>query len=577
MSRSSFATSGPAAAGAGPALSIEERRRLIELEGQRELLAFQYRQRLRLMQLERAGAQIVYANQAEAAAIVISQFMAGKVWVCLVAPPGAGKTGVILEVLRQLGEHANPEFQIHIENMLLITGMSDKDWERTMKDGILEAFHKIVYHRGALRKKEGMDRMRNGIIVTDECHVAAQKNQTIDKKLDAAGLKSVPTLKNRNMRMLDVSATPEGVLHDLRKWRNDSAVVVLEPDAKYKGFQTMKDEDRLREANDYNLDEYEDAKKLLQLFQDRYKDCPTKKYFAFRIGSSEARVNIRNACVELGWDEPQNHDSEDRVVDIDGVMEEAPRKHKVFFVKGFWRASKRLVRKHVGGTYESPTVRSDDTSKSQGLTARFCNTFEWEGEQNDINLRPLHFDDVSSIDRYLGWWSKDCDYSEAAYSAPRLRSNGEGAVKHPKTKTDPGSVAGVEVVDEDPTVSEHGPQVPVGINITEDEYATVPTGERDKPGKIRSVLPILERQNPALADRLRGYTCKQFYEPPAVDEDSYRNHVGVAVGCMERGDPCRVALGAAATKKGKIWNCFIDKHSTPKRLFFVYANPPPPA
>lgn len=564
----------PAAAGAGPTPSIDEQRHLIELEGQREQLEWQYRQRLRIMRLERAGAQLVYANQAEAAAAVIAQFMSGKVWVCLVAPPGAGKTGVILEVLRQLGEHIDPKFQIHIENMLLITGMSDKDWEQTMKDGILEAFHKIVYHRGALRKKEGMDRMRNGIIVTDECHVAAQQNQTIDKKLDDAGLKSVPTLKSRNMRMLDVSATPEGVLHDLRKWRNDSAVVVLIPDTKYKGFQTMKDEGRLREANDYDLDEYEDAKKLLQLFQDRYKDCPTKKYFAFRITSYDARDNIRNACVELGWDEPQNHDSEDRVVDIDGVMEAAPVKHKVFFVKGFWRASKRLVRKHVGGTYESPTVRSDDTSKSQGLTARFCNTFEWEGEQEDVNLRPIHFDDVGSIDRYLFWWSKDCDYSEAAYSAPRLRSNGEGAVKHPKTKTDPVGITGVQVAAKKKT-SEFGPQVPVIINMTEEDFATIPTG-RDKDRKILAVLALLERQNASVATRLRGYECKEITAPRDVDGQSYKNHIGVAVRCQERGDHCSVTLSEDEKTKGKIWNCFIDKHNTPKRMCFVYVNLPKP-
>jgi hypothetical protein len=163
------------------------------------------------------------------------------------------------------------------------------------------------------------------------------------------------------------------------------------------------------------------------------------------------------ACREFGW-EYEDHDSKNRVEDIDTVMEQAPLKHKIFFVKGFWRASKRPVRKNVGGTYESLTVKPDDTSKSQGLTARFCNTYDYDGEQVDPELRPLHFDDIGSIDRYIGWWEAGCDYNEAAYKAPRLRADGEGAVKHPKTKVDPDSVLGVETVEEDPQVPHQAPQ-----------------------------------------------------------------------------------------------------------------------
>jgi len=421
----------------------EEEARRFKLEAQREILSSKYRLKCRLLELQRRGARVVYANQQTAATDIIAEFTRGKVWVVLVAPPGAGKTGVILEVLRLLGEHPDEKVQVLIEDMLVITGMSDTDWTKTMRDGLLDELAGTVHHRTMLGKRDNLDTMRNGIIVTDECHVACQLNQTIDKKLKEAGLKSIQTLKARNMRMLDVSATPEGVLADLKRWRDDTAVVVLQPDEKYKGFQSMKDEKRLLNARDYDLENYEDAKKLLQLLDDRYKNSATKKYFPFRLYSSVARGHIVSACHELGWGS-KNHDSNERIEDIDSKMSEPPVKHEVIFVKGFWRASKRVVRKHVGGTYEAPTTRPDDTSKSQGLTARFCNTFEWDGDQLDVNLRPLHFDDVESIDRYLKWWASDCNYKEAAYLAPRLRSDGKGGIKHPKTKVDPSSVQGVE-------------------------------------------------------------------------------------------------------------------------------------
>ena len=436
----------------------EEETHQVELENQRETLEMQNRQRLRIMRLKRQGAMIVYANQSEAANMIVQKFMEGKVWIVLVAPPGAGKTGVILEVLRLLGQHPLPEHQIHIKNMLVMTGMSDTDWSKTMKDGMLEALHSTVYHRAEL-KKVNLDNMRNGIVVTDECHVAAQLDQTIDKKLKESGLKNIDTLRARNMRMLDVSATPEGVSSDLEKWKDHTARVDLHPDEKYKGFAVMKSEGRLLNARDYDFEDREQAMAFVKKFDDRYKKCHTKKYFPMRVYSPTARANLIDACHEFGW-EYEDHDSKNRVEDIDAVMEKPPanNKHKMFFVKGFWRASKRLVKNHAGGSYESVTIRSDDTSKSQGLTARFCNTYDYEGEQLDPNLRPLHFDDVESIDRYLAWLDAGCDYKEAAYKAPRLRADGEGAVKHPKTKADPDSVVGVVKVEDDPQAPQVAPE-----------------------------------------------------------------------------------------------------------------------
>lgn len=480
-------------------MSAEEIRQ-IELQYQREGLDLEYRRKLQIMELKRPGARMVYANQETAAMEIIQQFALGKIWIVLIAPPGAGKTGVILEVLRQLGQHVDIKHQIHIKDMLVITGMSDTEWTKTMKDGMLPSLENTVYHRAMLRGANAMNSMENGIIVTDECHVAAQQNQTIDKKLKEAGLKKIETLKLRNMRMLDVSATPEGVLADLKDWREYTAVIKLQPDEKYKGFETMKNEGRLLNAKDYDMDKYEDAEKFIKLLDTRYRACPTKKYFAFRISSATARGNINTACKELGWNIPQNHDSTDRVEDIDTLMEKAPEKHTVFFVKGFWRASKRLVRKHVGATYEAPTVRPDDTSKSQGLTARFCSTFEWEGEQLDVNLRPLHFDELDSIDRYIAWYNGGCDYKEAAYRAPRLRSDGEGRVVHPKTKAHPSGVVGVETVDEDPIANDvaHAAEPP-------ERQRAAHTGERHRHSKNpRKYRPF------ASLDEARAFYSRRF-------------------------------------------------------------------
>lgn len=541
----------------------EEDARRYKLEAQREILSSKYRLKCRLLELERRGARVVYANQEAAALEIVDQFIKGKVWVVLVAPPGAGKTGVILEVLRLLGEHIDEKIQVLIEDMLVITGMSDTDWTKTMRDGLLDELAGTVHHRTMLGKRDNLDTMRNGIIVTDECHVACQLNQTIDKKLKEAGLKSIQTLKARNMRMLDVSATPEGVLADLKRWRDDTAVVVLTPDAKYKGFQSMKDEKRLLNAKSYDLENYDDAKKLLKLLDDRYKESQIKKYFPFRVYSSTSRGNIVSACHELGWGAPKNHDSNERIEDIDSKMSTPPSKHEVIFVKGFWRASKRVVRKHVGGTYESPTIRPDDTSKSQGLTARFCNTFDWDGDQLDVNLRPLHFDDVDSIDRYLKWWDADCNYKEAAYIAPRLRSDGRGRIKHPKTKVDPTSVEGVEEtladdVDPDPNMG-----MPIVIDVPHDEILAIHS--MTPKNKRRRVLELLSTEHSILAsDLTNNYECKQVTMP--IADKQYNKVVTDVVRLM--GEQRKPALFKQEEKKKNIWQCVLDNREN--RLIVTY-------
>lgn len=122
-------------------------------------------------------------------------------------------------------------------------------------------------------------------------------------------------------------------------------------------------------------------------------------------------------------------------------------------------------------------------------------------------------------------------------------------------------------------VDEHGPQIPVIVDMTEVDYATIPTG-RNKAGKTAAVLAILERQNPIVAAILRGYKCNEITAPHDADGQSYKNHIGVAVRCFEKGDPCSPTLSEEEKKVGKIWNCFIDKHANPKRACFVFVNSP---
>lgn len=114
--------------------------------------------------------------------------------------------------------------------------------------------------------------------------------------------------------------------------------------------------------------------------------------------------------------------------------------------------------------------------------------------------------------------------------------------------------------------------VPEIVEMTEEEFATIPTG-RNPVGKQRAVLAILARHNAVLAAKLAGYVCKEITAPNEMGSTSYKNHIQVAVRNWQARQPCSVTLSKEERKAGSIWNCFIDKHTTPKRLCFVYVDP----
>lgn len=390
------------------------------------------------------GRQLVYANQEEAAFQCFEHFKNGAQVVILVAQPGTGKTGTIHKLMHFFAI-GTPEMKTLCEDMFLACGMSEIGWVEQTKLSIIPSFRENVFHRMNFKSKlEDLRNARNGLLSTDECHIASGKNMTISKSLKEAGLLDVDMLESRNMRLLEVSATPEGVQHDLRQWGNKAKVVMLKPGDKYKGFQHMLDDERIMNAPDLNT--YDKVFHFLKYIEIRYAET-TPKFILIRTENSELRNLICKACKTSGWNKPISHDSDTRVADIDTMMSTPPSRHTVILVKSFWRASKRVIYNHVGATYEK-TKKRDTTSTSQGLTARFCNTFEYTGDQVDVKFRPIHFCDKGAIEQYIAWFNSGCDYSSVEYQAPRMKSK-NGQVKCPQTKVNHHNVKNLEVEEDD--------------------------------------------------------------------------------------------------------------------------------
>ena len=390
--------------------------------------------------LDLEGKKFIYQNQQDAADKCIEAYKNGAVAVCLIAQPGTGKTGTAQAVMIHMTTNPNDEEIIYSENIINCTGMSDNDWEKQFKNNVLPAFRDNIFHRqNLIKQKDKLISLKDGLLIPDECHIASGSKMTIAKTLKEAGILDLNVLQMRNIKMLDISATPDAVLHDYKKWDDKCVVVKIKPGPLYKGFEVMLNENRIIDA--HNLENIDDYYALLEFLDERYKNT-TKKYFPFRL-LDPVKINIlQNVCGNTDWNY-LIHNSYERIDDIDTVMKNPPTKHTIIFIKGFWRASKRISIKHIGATYEPIPRKRDVSVTAQALTARFCDNYEYSGDQLDINLRPLHYCDKGAIEQYIEWFNNDCDFSVSKYKSNRISSNGKGKVNAKPTKVNSKIVRGI--------------------------------------------------------------------------------------------------------------------------------------
>lgn len=502
--------------------------------------------------------ELVYPNQKEASNACIRHFNEGKSVVNLVSQPGTGKTGTILDFMINIATHPDDERCVEVKDINLMSGMSDIQWRDQTQSKMLPHFRDRVYHRGELKKRQhDISDLQNAVIINDEVHVASGKAMSISKSLIAAGLNDVSVLENKRIKMLDISATPEAISQDMKAWGNKSAVVKLLPGPLYKGFEVMLDEDRIHQASSFA--NYEDVRQWFQLFVTRYQDT-TKKFFPMRVQKVETLGFIRRAIVEFGWCEIK-HDADDkkqRVDNIDQIMETAPDKHTIILIKNFWRASKRIVRTHVGGSYEAVPKKQNNTSAAQGLIGRFCDNYEYVGDELNNDLRPLHFGDKASIETYVNWFNHDCNYTDADYRSNRISAK-NGFVKSKSSSRHKSIMrnlpaVNVENIDHD-NIHKRIPVVfdefPVEI------FAQLATG--DKKAFIKQFIEdnLPADDNPEFIEIISNTSC--FQQSTPVTASSRKKNIEATVNAMTKNKPLGIKdAGDTEVNDQSCWQAFID-------------------
>lgn len=366
------------------------------------------------IRVDNPQSKLVYPNQVEAAWEIVELFQYGKMAVTLLALPQVGKTGVMLEVAYIMTTSNNDDLLINPENVYIISGMNDIDWQKQTTSSFPSALNKHVYTRSEFNKLSTLNSLENGLIIIDECHIAAEARQQMSKKLKGAGFDNPEVLRDKNVRILQVSATPAHVLFNSeRAWEDDHAIVRLEESTKYVGFQKLLDADRIMDTHDDSVDNFNEIEQLIK------DEFVTPKYHIFRLGrGKKEKIKFDEMIAKNRWISIF-HNCESRE-DTDLMFDNRPVQHTFLVIKGFWRAGKRLNDKHLGVLYEGPSNTPDINVVAQSLAGRACGN----DKQSPGKGSPIIYCHKESLQNYMVWFNGDGRFENTPYYSRHLKSIG---------------------------------------------------------------------------------------------------------------------------------------------------------
>lgn len=363
----------------------------------------------------------IYPDQQVMAQKIATAFCNDNIYFAsLIAPPQWGKTGVVVELVRLMTLATT---KVHPDNVFIITGMSDIAWKEQTISRVIGDIKNRVFHRCNVETfVRDIHERRDCLIVLDECHIATNAKHHFSQAIISTGIIDPVVIQERNIRILQTSATPTHTLVDALAWGDIHRCFVAACSRDYVGFDTLLNEGRVMNTYDLTNDETVET-----LMQNILKTWDTPKYHIFRLNirkANEEGETLMNACNTHDF-HMHFHDSVRRIVNIDYLLSQKPEKHTVILIKGFWRAAKTFVDTHIGLCHESSGKNKDYNAEIQGLAGRLCGYGKQRGEGAPIICCKQWI-----LEEYIAWFCKKCDYKNVRYVSTCLRFNRGHVVSH---------------------------------------------------------------------------------------------------------------------------------------------------
>ncbi len=501
--------------------------------------------------------QLVYDNQKEAAFFIIDYLInQNKRAVSLVALPQVGKTGTFLWVSYLAMTHPDNEKLFFPEDVFIITGMSDIDWEKQTRDDMLNCIKDNVYHLGKIKDFNRMINTKRNtkvLIIIDECQIATSTNQQIDNIIK--DIEKTSEDKNIEIKYVVVSATPGVILYDLGKWKDNHKLVILKPPSSYVSFSTFINETRIDYSNILDIEFLN--KQFLPLLQNRFT---TPKYHIIR-SSEKKRGDLTKWCSTNNFIFT-SFDSKNRILmskyntNTELNLNIEPLKHHFVIIKNFWRAGKRMNDTHVGIVYEY-NEKIDYNITAQGLIARFCGN----DKQSNNSTSPYFFGNIDTLKAYIEFMDSKCNFKLADYTSQKLLIS-DGEIK----KYKPSVISSIEEGEDNDFYSKKDyMDVPRMIEIDDLLYNEIVNANADSNANI--IINYLKNNDSC---NIYQYISKYKRIKITIPEEgeNYKKHIISVERHIKLNKPYKSEI-SKKDDYNNVWVAFIDKYSTPKKIYFL--------
>ena len=381
-----------------------------------ELKLIQKKSQILSLQIEvksEEGINIIWQNQKECGEQICKEFKNNKIINVLVyGKTQTGKTGCMTSLI----QHFILSNNIPIDNIYIITGLSDKAWKADTKNRMPDSISGRVYHRANLNKTflKDIRGKKNVLVIMDEIQIACEKDQTIHITFDECGFYNLEYLLQNDIKLVQFTATPDGHINDINDWKEHSAKVKLEPGEGYIGTEQLKIKGRVRQFE--NLTEIKHVMSLKEVVDNfepvfykdegNLKDC-NYRYHTIRIPNSrkgQDKIVIDNFKEVFGENYIYNTNYlNDKKDDINDLMGKPPEKHTFVFIKEILRCAKTKIKKFIGIEYERWTTASD-SSIIQGSVGRLTGY--------DDNTDSICYTNLETIENYEKLWNNNMEFKE---------------------------------------------------------------------------------------------------------------------------------------------------------------------
>lgn len=369
-----------------------------------------------------------FDTQKECGTIICHYLIEENKYIALaVAQPGVGKTNLIQYLIYHLKAKLNPDKMIIGDRITIATGMSSRDWiDQTEKGTTLldKNNNEKIYHRDTLNRrikylKDNPELLSDHVFIIDECHIACDKEQTIDNLLNRDLKLTKKIIQKFKIKIIFISATPDIILAELENKHEDEwQFCVLEPGEGYRGFEFIRNKKWLYDYDNLKINEKE-------IFKSNINKYSKPKYHIIRI-RGKASENFKKMIVNLILYENigicEEHNEKNKIENFEDKLKEEPDKHTFVFIKEFYRASKRLrLTKNIGMIIE-PSVNNDVTVTAQNLLARFFGYYD--DSELEFTEPPMFICNEKCVDTYLEF-ANNFTYDGIDYKSRKIKENGE--------------------------------------------------------------------------------------------------------------------------------------------------------